>query len=147
MGQIAASVYINRSQQDVFDFMSNPANLPAWKSAFASAEWTSRESPRIGSTYRVSAKVLGSKKEGLFEIVRWDRPNCYAYQMNARLFPIERIETTFTFQPMNNDTKVTFESRFALVSALAFAESFFARMGLKQDGEYLAIAKRLLEAV
>ena len=29
MGIFALSVFINRSQQDVFDFLSDPANLPS----------------------------------------------------------------------------------------------------------------------
>ncbi len=94
MGQLTISIFINRSQQDVFDFLSNPANLPKWSSAFESAEWTSSDMTSMGSTYRVSAKLFGSKKEGRFEIVQWDRPNCYSYKMNARgrlvlIFPVE----------------------------------------------------------
>jgi carbon monoxide dehydrogenase subunit G len=146
MGQLTLRVFINRSQQDVFDFLSNPANLPKWSSAFESAEWTSSDTPRIGSTYRVSAKLFGSRKEGLFEIVQWDRPNGYSYKMNARTFPIERMESTIALKPKNNGTQVTFESQFELVGALKFAESFFAKVGEKQDGKNFETAKRLLEA-
>jgi len=146
MSQLALSIFINRSQQDVFDFLSNPANLSKWSSTFESAEWTSSDTPRIGATYRVSAKLFGSKKEGLFEIVQWDRPTCYSYKMNARAFPIERMESTITLKPKNDGTQVTFESQFELVGALQFAEGFFVKLGEKQDGKNFDIAKRLLEA-
>ncbi len=146
MGKFTLSVFINRSQQEVFDFLSNPANLSKWSSAFESAEWASSGAPGIGSTYRVSARILGSKKEGLFEIVRWDRPNLYSYKMNARAFPIERLESTITLEQKYNGTQVTFESQFEIVGVLKFAEGIFAKMGEKQDGSNFDTAKRLLEA-
>jgi len=70
MGQLTLHVFISRSQPGVFDFLSNPANLPKWNSVFESAEWTSSDTPRTGLTYRVSARLFRSKKEGLFEIVQ-----------------------------------------------------------------------------
>jgi uncharacterized protein YndB with AHSA1/START domain len=42
MGKFTVSVLLNRSQQDVFDFLSHPANLPKWNTDFESAEWTCR---------------------------------------------------------------------------------------------------------
>ncbi len=69
------SVFISRSQQDVFDFLIDPVNLPKWDSDFESAEWISSDVPGIGTTYRASGKRLGSEKDGFFEIVQWDRPN------------------------------------------------------------------------
>jgi uncharacterized protein YndB with AHSA1/START domain len=75
MQKFTVSILINRPQQDVFDFFSNPANLSKWDSDFGSAEWTSSNAPGIGSTYRASGKRLGSDKDGFFEIVQWDRPN------------------------------------------------------------------------
>ena len=50
MGKFTLSVFINRSQQDVFDFLSDPANISKWDSDFESAEWTSSGEPRIGTT-------------------------------------------------------------------------------------------------
>jgi uncharacterized protein YndB with AHSA1/START domain len=146
MGKFTFSVFINRSQQDVFDFLSDPANLSKWNSTFESAEWTSSAAPGSGSTYRVSAKILGAKKEGLFEIVQWDRPNCYSYQMNQRAFPLEQMVSAITLQPQNNGTHVTFESQYELASILNFAEGFFAKMGEKQDGRNFETAKKILEA-
>ena len=146
MGKFSFSVLINRSPQDVFDFLSDPANLPKWSAAFESAAWTTNGVPGAGSTYRVSAKLLGSKKEGLVEIVQWDRPNVYSYRLTARLFPIERMQSTVMLIPKNEGTQVTFESHFELMGAMKFTEGFFAKMGEKQDGQNFEVAKRLLEA-
>jgi hypothetical protein len=42
MGKVAFNVFINCSQQDVFDFMTHLANLSKWNTSFESAEWTCR---------------------------------------------------------------------------------------------------------
>lgn len=146
MGQFTFSIFINRSPQKVFDFLSDPANLSKWNSSFQSAEWASSAAPGPGSTYRVSARLLGSKKEGLFEVIQWDRPNCYSYQISQRAFPIEQMLSTIMLQPKNSGTQVTFESHFELVGVLRFAEGFFAGMGEKQDGRNFETAKKILEA-
>jgi hypothetical protein len=146
MGRFALSVFINRSQQDVFDFLSNPANLSKWNSVMESAEWASSGVPAIGSTYRVLARMPGGKKQALFEINQWDPPSRYGYKANMRVFPIGNIESVITLAPEENGTQLTFESRFGMVGVLKFAEGFFARMAETQDGRNFDTAKRLLEA-
>ena len=147
MRMFTVSVFINRSQQDVFDFLSNPANLSKWNTSFESAEWASSGEPGVGSAFRGSSSVLGSKKEMLFEIVQWDPPNRYGYRMNERLlFIINGFESIITLSPKDNGTQVTFESQFEIIGAMKFTEGFFARMSEKGDGENFNTAKRLLEA-
>ena len=69
MIELKLDVFIDRPPQEVFDFLSEPANLPRWNSVIRSAQWTTSDTPRVGSTYRVRATFLGSTKEGLGEIV------------------------------------------------------------------------------
>ncbi len=115
MQKFTISVFVNRSQQDVFDFLSDPVNLPKWDSDFESAEWVSSEAPGIGSIYRASGKRLGSEKEGLFEIVQWNRPNCYGYKVKERMFLFERAETAITLEPKEDGTAATCEYQFEIV--------------------------------
>ena len=51
MGMFTLRVFINPLQQDVFDLLSDPADLSEWDSDFESAEWTSSDAPEIGSLY------------------------------------------------------------------------------------------------
>jgi hypothetical protein len=146
MGQFTLSVFINRPQQDVFDFLSNPANLSKWDADFGSAEWTSSDAPGIGLTYRASGRRLGSQKDGFFEIVQWDRPNRYSYKVKERMFLFEHAETTITLKTKDNGTEATFESQFEIVGRLKLAEGIVARMGKKRIEGNLDAAKRLLEA-
>ena len=146
MQKFTVRVLINRSQHDVFDFLSNPTNLSKWDSDFESAEWTSSGVPGIGSTYRASGRRLGSEKDGFFEIVQWERPNKYSYKVKERMFLFDHAETAITLKPKDNGTEATFESQFEIVGRLKFAEGFVARMGKKRIEGNLNAAKRLLEA-
>jgi hypothetical protein len=145
MGKFTVNGFINRSQQDLFDFLSGPANIPKWDSDFEWAEWTSSGVPGIGSTCRASDKRLGSEKDGSFEIVQWDRPNRYNYKVTERMFRFEHAETIFALKPKDNGIEVTLESQFELVDSLKFAEGFAAKMGKKRIEGNLNAAKRLLE--
>jgi hypothetical protein len=146
MSTFKLNVFINRSQQDVFDFLSDPANLSKWNSNFASAEWTSSNAPGLGSTYKVLAKMSGGKNEGLFEITQWDSPQRYSYKSISKLpFPMEKIGSAITLAPKENGTKITFEGHFSLVGILKFAEGMFSKLATKGDGDNFDTAKRLLE--
>ena len=146
MQKFTVSVFINRSQQDVFDFLSDPANLSKWDSDFESAEWTSSDAPGIGSTYRASGRRLGSEKDGFFEIIQWDRPNRYSYKVTERMFLFERAETAITLKPKDNGTEATCEYQFEIVGRLKFTEGLVAKMGKKRIEGNLDTAKCLLEA-
>lgn len=147
MQKFTLSVFINRPLQDVFDFLSEPANLSKWNANFASAEWTSSNAPGLGSTYKVLAKMSGGKNEGLFEITQWDPPQRFSYKSISRVpFPLESIESAVTLAPKENGTQITFNSQFGLVSILKFAEGMFSKLATKGDGDNFDTAKRLLEA-
>jgi hypothetical protein len=50
MGQFSVSVFINRSQQDVFDFLSDPVIKHKWMPMLESAAWASSGEPGVGTT-------------------------------------------------------------------------------------------------
>ena len=47
MSKFTVNVFINRSHQDVFDFLSNAANFQRWMPHIQSATWTSNGVPSI----------------------------------------------------------------------------------------------------
>ena len=147
MGKFTLNVFINRSQQDIFDFLSNPANLSKWNSNFTSAEWASSDTPGVGSTYKVLAKMSGGKNEGLFEITQWDPPHRYCYKSISKLpFPIKSIESAVTLAPKENGTQLIFESQFGIAGILKFADGMFGKLAEKGDRSNFEIVKQLLEA-
>ena len=57
------SIFTNRPPQEVFDFVTNPADHAQWQSGTEAAEWTSDGPPGVGSTFEVVAKFMGRKIE------------------------------------------------------------------------------------
>ncbi len=145
MYKFTKSVFVNRPQQDVFDFLSNPANLSTWQPAIESAKWTATGMPGIRSTYSVLAKMLGGKTEGLFEITHWDPPHRYSYKSVKLAFP-GTIESSVTLASNENGTQVTFEARLAITGIAKIAEGLLGKQAEKQDGGNIETAKQLLEA-
>ena len=146
MYEFTKSIFINRSQQDVFDFLSNPANMPQWQSGVEHAEWTSAGPPDTGSTYKVVVKIPGGKTEALFEIVHWDPPNGYGYKSIKIAFPVKSIELSYTLTPKENGTEVTFKAQIGAAGIIRFLENLFGKQAEKQDSGSVDTAKQLLEA-
>lgn len=51
MQKFTTSVYINRSQQNVFDFLSKPLNYPQWMPLMQTAVWTSGGEPGVAKRF------------------------------------------------------------------------------------------------
>ena len=145
MVKFTKSIFINRSRQDVFDFLSNPENLSKWQPAIVSAEWTSNGIPAIGSTYKTLIKMAGAKSEGQFKITHWDPPNRYGYETIKIPFPIKSIELLVTLEAKDSGTQLTFEANLATLAILKFAEGMLGKQAEKQDGGNIESARRLLE--
>ena len=145
MYKFTKSVLIKCSQQEVFVFLSPPANMPKWQPALVTAEWTSLGTPDIGSTYRTVAKAFGGKAEYLLEITHWDPPNRYSYKSIKIPFP-GSIESSYTLAAKENGTQVTWEVQIATTGLLKIAESILGKQAAKVEGSNLDLAKQLLEA-
>ena len=146
MYKFTKSVFIDRSQQDVFDFMSNPANATKWQSSVEFAEWTSAGMAGVGSTYKLVVKALGSKSELVFEITDWDSPNHYSYKSIKISAPLESIESVITLAPQESGTQLTFEAQIGAAGVFKLAEGLLGKMAEKGDGSNIDTLKQLLEA-
>lgn len=146
MYKFTKSIFINRPQQDVFDFLSNPSNLAKWASVVEFAEWTSTGTPGIGSTYKQVVKFLGRNSETVFEITSWDPPNRYSYRSINIPPPAESIESVITLAPKENGTQLTFDAQLGAVGFFKFAEVMLGKMAERGDGDNIDTLKQLLEA-
>ena len=69
------SIWVNRTQQEVWDYVSEPTNDPKWRGSAVSAEWISDPPHGVGSTYRSVDNFMGRTIEGTTEHHIWDEPN------------------------------------------------------------------------
>jgi uncharacterized protein YndB with AHSA1/START domain len=146
MGKFTVSVFINRSPQDVFDFLSDPAIKHKWMPMLESAAWTSSGEPGVGSTMGAIMKMAGKETEMQLEITQWDVPNRYGYKVLTVQFPLKAMVHTFRLEPEAGGTRVSQVGEFELVSILRFAAGLMGKMATRMNGNELNTLKQLLEA-
>lgn len=59
MATFTVTTFINRPLQEVFDFMTNPANFAQWQSGTKSAKWASEGPVGVGSIFHSVGQLLG----------------------------------------------------------------------------------------
>jgi carbon monoxide dehydrogenase subunit G len=112
------SVLINRPQQEVWEFISDPANFPYLSSGNEPAEWTSKGPPGVGSTLLEAGKVFGRRMEGTSQVTVWDPPNQFSRKYISRAF---QGEGTMKLESKENGTQFTAYGRveFGVITRIA----------------------------
>ena len=105
---VETSIFINRPQQEVFDFVSNPTNNAHWQRNTQSAEWTSDGPPGIGSTFKTVYRRLWRNMEGTAEITAWEPPNTLSVKAVRGPIP---FESTYYFEARGDGTQMTSRSQ------------------------------------
>lgn len=122
------SIFINRPQQEVFDFVTNPANATQWESTTESAEWISDGPPGVGSTINVVIKLGWLKITTELEITDWNPFNMYSYKgSDSNLQAGSKIK----FEANENGTQVTQNSQIEGVGLMKLLEGLFGRQAKK----------------
>jgi len=146
MHMFTTSVFINRSPQRIFDFLSNPVNFERWMPLMQSAAWTSSGEPGVGTTGRGIMKMLGREMELLLEVTRWDVPGRLGFKILNNPFPLEVMEYVYRLEPEDGGTRLTLDGEIEMVRFMRFAEGLMGKMYVKSNRNELNTAKQLLEA-
>lgn len=105
---VEKSIFINRPQQEVFDFVTNPTNNAQWQKSTQSAEWTSDGPTGIGSTFKIVNRFLWRNMEATAEITAWEPPNTLTVKAVKAPVP---FESTYYFETQGAGTQMTFRSQ------------------------------------
>ena len=124
-----SSLFINRPPQEVFDFLTNPANDPQWRSSAVSGEWTSEGPVGVGSTFRSVDKFLGRKIESTNEVTIWDPPNQFSSKSVGGSMP---FEGTMKLESKENGTQLTLGGQAELGGLFKIAEGLAGKQIEKQ---------------
>ena len=142
MYKFESSIFINRPVQEVFDFVTNPANSTQWQSGTESAEWTSGGPPGVGSTFKVVASLLGRKIEATIEVTGWDPPNLSRIKSVGGPIP---FEITSKFEAQGDGTLLTQTGQAEIGGFFKLAEGLVGKQIEKQGEADSAALKLLLE--
>ncbi len=134
--------YIDRPKQEVFDFVTDPANDTKWRDSASSAEWISEGPVGVGSTQRSVDKFLGRKIELTTEVTAWDPPNKYGLKTLSGPIP---TESTITFESEGSGTQLTINGQVEFGGFFKMTEGLVGKQVEKQlDTDFNGL-KRVLE--
>lgn len=137
------STLVDRPIQDVFNFLSNPLNLPKWQGMIASIEQATPGPNTVGSKYNVHAEVLGRHIDGLMEITAYEPPTKFGFTNQAG--PMQ-VTVTVTLKPVGTGAKITLNAQGNPEGLFKLAEGPLTHQIKSQMETNLAKLKSVLES-
>jgi ligand-binding SRPBCC domain-containing protein len=143
MVSFTVTTFINRPTQEVFDFVTNPANAAQWKIDMVSSKYTSEGPVGVGSTFQNVGQMLGRKIVADGEITQWNPPNVWGYK--ATNGPA-KLEETNKFESKDGGTLLIQSFQVEVGGFFKMAEGLAVKQMQKQLETHANTLKMLLEA-
>jgi carbon monoxide dehydrogenase subunit G len=143
MKTFTVTTFINRPAQEVFDFVTNPANAVQWESGTVSSTYTSEGPVGVGSKLQNIGRMMGRKIEANAEITQWNPPNVYGFK--ATNGPA-KLEANYKFEVKDGGTLLIQSSQVELGGFFGMAEGLAVKQMQKQFETNFNTLKTLLEA-
>lgn len=137
------SLFIRRAQQEVFDFVSNPANDSQWRDSVEVVEWTSDEPHGVGSTLHQVDRFLGRQIDSTIEITSWDPPHQIGQRVVAGPVP---FEMQLSLVSVDHGTQLNLVGQSEFSGVFKLAEGLMGKELEKIIGSELDNLRRLLES-
>ena len=136
------SVRIDRSVDEVFDYVSDPRNFPRWNSAVQAVRETSPGTEGVGATYLMERELPGSRAENDLEVTARERPTKFEIRTTSGPTP---FVYRYRFSDDQGATVLHLDAEMEL-SGLAGALGPLASRGVKRgvDSNF-ADLKQILE--
>jgi len=141
---IETSVVIKRPIHEIWAFLSDPFNMPRWRSGRLAVRVTSPSPVGVGSTVQHRIVFLGLETQITHTITEWDPPHAFAWSLR---FPgLHSASERLTLEATADGTRVVRvhegEPRVILKVLAPIARPFLRRLIDLQNQNL----KRLLEA-
>lgn len=143
MVTIENSIVIDRPPEEVYAFVTDPANEAKWHSDVLEAHQTSEGPLGAGSTISFTINFMGKKQIDL--VVRESDPprrEVVDATSSGRMLPT----FTFTFEPVNGGTRFTRKGDIRMSGWMRLMEPMMKGMATKRADGFLAKLKQLLES-
>jgi carbon monoxide dehydrogenase subunit G len=136
------TIEVARTPEDVFAYLTDVSNLPAWQSGVHAAQIEDAGRPRVGARIRESRHMLGGKRDTTLESTEYDAP---------RLFSLRALDSPVPFlvrhelEPSGDGTRLTVTGIGDAGLLPGFAAGIMARRAEKQFRKDFERLKKLLE--
>lgn len=137
------STLVDRPVPEIFEFLSNPLNLPKWQTMVARIEQVTPGEPGVGTKYRVFASALGRNIEGEMQITAFEPPHKVGFVNQSG--PM-RVSITVTLKPVGSGAKIALHAEGNPGGVFSLAEGILAGKIKSEMESNLARLKAVLES-
>ena len=142
--EYTTSITINRSREDVFALMEDPANMPLWQEGFVSFTPTSPDPQAIGATADI-VFLIGKKEVQMVEtVVERDPPRLFTatYETNG----VWNLNKNIFTEIAPDQTEWRMEAEFKCTGFLRILAFFMPGMFKKQSAKMMSDFKAMAES-
>jgi len=133
---------IDKPVNDVFTFITNPANMSKWNSAVVSLEQVTPGAVGMGTKFKSVGEMMGRRIEGEMQVVAFEPDSKYGFQMDAG--PVQ-VNVTLTFKTVGTGTKLSLNAQGNPGGLFKLAEGVMQGRVKSMMEENLARLKSVLE--
>ena len=99
------TIYVDRPVDEVFEFVSDPANMSCWVEYVAEAGYPDGTRPGVGATYEVKYTYGRRVSDLTMEVTEFEPPTRFGYMTVKGPYP---IRATYTLAPEGRGTRFTY---------------------------------------
>ena len=141
--RIEGEIVIDRSVEEVFDFVADERNEPRYNPRLLWVEKISSGPLGRGTCFRAATKTMGRPVEMTIEFTGYERPRRLA---SATHLPTMEIRGALTFEPVTGGTRMRWSWELQPRGVLGLLRLLIVRMGRRQEEDIWAGLERFLEA-
>ena len=134
-------VRIARPIEEVFAYVSDPGNFPAWNSAVETVRRTTGAGA-VGSTYAMKRRLPSGSAANELEILAFEQPREFAIRTTSGPTP---FVYRYRFSPEDGETVVQLDAEVELGGTAALVGPLARRFVKRGVDENFATLKRILE--
>jgi Polyketide cyclase / dehydrase and lipid transport len=141
MAHIEGEIEIERSVEDVFDFVADERNEPRYNPRMLRAEKLSPGPIGVGTTFRTEFSSF-RRPVAMSELTEYDRPRRLASRTHMSAMD---VRGTLTFEPVPAGTRMRWSWDLEPRGIFKFITPLVTRIGRRQEAAIWASLKRILE--
>src|SRR5262245_1408781 len=141
--RITDTIHIDRSVDDVFTVLTDPAQLPAWQPTTVEVHRERTGSLSAGERFDEVHSGLGRKLRSTFEVAEYTPPRAFALSAVDGPF---LLDGRWTLTPQDGGTRLDFVGESELSGLLRIAEPLVARSLARRFRGYHRLLRTLVEA-
>jgi hypothetical protein len=135
---------IERSPEEVFDYVTDPDSLGTWQTNTVSAEREDAGPMRVGSRLREVHRAPGGKElPSLVEVTAFDRPHAFGLKVVEGSLP---VDLDIGLEGGEAGTLMRFRGHGQPTGAMRLAQPLLQRVLKRQFGQQCATLKQVLES-